>query len=298
MILPKRSAKMPDISWNDLHYVLAVGRTRAIGPAARRLGVNETTVSRRIARAEQSLGSKLFDRIRGAMIPTRAGVIAMERAERVEAEIDRLKGLAAGADQALAGTVRITAIPLIVNRLLMPNLRHLYAAHPRLHIEAIAEPRNISITRRDADLALRLARPHREQRILSRRIGNLTYAAYGPSRPVSRSLPWITYETGLAALPHVAWINDTIEREEENAPILTVNDSEVALHAIKAGVGKSLLPCAIADREKGVARLSGPLLDRELWLLVHPELRNLARIRAVVAWLDALVENFASSARR
>jgi DNA-binding transcriptional LysR family regulator len=289
---------MPDISWNDLRYVLAVGRTRALAPAARRLGVNETTVARRIVRLEQSLGSKLFDRIRGTMIPTHAGHIAVERAEQMEAEIDRLKGLATGADQAVAGTVRITSIPLIVNRLLMPNLEPLYAAHPHLHIEAIAEPRNISITRRDADLALRLARPDREQGILSRRIGNLTYAAYGPSKRLGCALPWITYATGLAALPHVAWINDAIEQEEGNGPSLTVNDSEVALHAVKAGVGKSLLPCAIADREKGIARLSGPLLDRELWLLVHPELRNLARIRTVIAWLDTLVEEFAGSARR
>jgi DNA-binding transcriptional LysR family regulator len=289
---------MPEIDWSDLRYVLAVARTRALAPAARRLGVNETTVARRIARAEQSLGSKLFNRIHGAMIPTDAGQLALERAEQVETEIDRLKGLAAGADQAVAGTVRITSIPLIVNRLLMPNLTQLYAAYPRLHVEAIAEPRNISITRRDADIALRLARPDREHRIISRRIGYLTYAVYGPSRRVGRSLPWITYETGLAALPHVVWINNAIEREEESAPTLTVNDSEVALHAIKAGVGKSLLPCAIGDQQEGVARLSGPLLDRELWLLVHPELRDLARIRVVVEWLDALAEEFASSGRR
>jgi hypothetical protein len=65
-----------------------------------------------------------------------------------------------------------------------------------------------------------------------------------------------------------------------------------------SGAGRSLLPCAIGDQQKGIARLSGPVLDRELWLLVHPELRNFARIRAVVEWLDALVEEFTISARR
>src|SRR5262249_6312518 len=152
-----------------------------------------------------------------------------------------------------------------------------------LHIELVAEPRNISLMRRDADVALRLARPERENSVIARRIGQLAYAIYGPSRRSSRSLPWITYEAGVARLPHVAWI-EMARKHDPRAPCsLTVNDSEVALQAIRAGLGRSLLPCAIGDREVGLKRLSGPvpILERELWLLVHPELRSLARMKAV-----------------
>jgi Bacterial regulatory helix-turn-helix protein, lysR family len=90
VILRIQSAKKPDLNWNDLRHILAVARARALAPAARQLGVNETTVARRIARAEHSLGSKLFDRIEGAMVPTEAGEIAVERAERLEVEVDFL----------------------------------------------------------------------------------------------------------------------------------------------------------------------------------------------------------------
>jgi DNA-binding transcriptional LysR family regulator len=279
---------MPDLDWNDLRHLLAVARCRALAPAARDLGVNETTVARRIARAEQCLGSKLFDRVDGAMIPTQEGEVAVARAERVEVEIDVLKGAATGADGSATGTVRVSAIPLIVNRVLVPALGDLYARHPRLHVEAVAEPRNISLTKREADIALRLARPDRENRVIARRLRSLSYAAYGPSRRTKGPLPWITYDTTMAALPHVAWLDKASRLDREPRPGLTVNDSEVALHAIKAGVGKSLLPCAIADREPGLRRLDGPapVLNREVWLLVLPELRSLARIRAVIDWID------------
>jgi DNA-binding transcriptional LysR family regulator len=285
---------MQELNWNDLRHVLAVARRRALAPASRDLGVNETTVARRIARAEQCLGSKLFDRVDGAMIPTQAGEVAVERAERMEVEVEVLKGTATGADGSAAGTVRVSSIPLIVNHVLIPALGDLYAAHPQLRVEAVAEPRNISLTKRDADIALRLARPDREFKVIARRLGTLSYAVYGPSGRIRRRLRWITYDATMAALPHVAWLDKASRLDRDVGPGLTVNDSEVALHAIRAGVGRSLLPCAIADRDPGLRRLDGPapVLERELWLLVLPELRGLARIRAVIDWLDRVVARY------
>jgi DNA-binding transcriptional LysR family regulator len=125
--------------------------------------------------------------------------------------------------------------------------------------------------------------------VIARRIGELAYAVYAARRRRTASLGWITYEEGLSALPHVVWLDRAIKRDG-GMPALTVNDSEVALHATREGVGKSLLPCVIGDREAGLVRLSGPAvaLRRELWLLVHPEIRHLARVKAVVAWLERL----------
>ena len=294
-----QSAKKPDLNWNDLRHILAVARSRALAPAARQLGVNETTVARRIARVEHSLGSKLFDRIEGAMVLTEAGEIAAERAERLEAEVDFLTAAASGLDASAAGTVRVSAIPLIVNRMLIPALPLLYGVHPQLCLQAIAEPRNVSLTKREADIALRFARPDREQKVIARRIGTLSYAVYGPSRRAAGRLRWITYDPGMVALPHVAWIEKAIRLERGAPASLTVNDSEVALHAIRAGVGKSLLPCAVGDREPGLSRLDDPtpVLDRELWLLMLPEFKALARIRAVVDWLDELATGFLAPPR-
>ena len=281
---------MPDLNWQDLRYVLAVARAGALAAAARGLRVDETTVARRIARAEAALGARLFDRIKGALTPTEAGQAVIAQAERVEATVDALTASAAGADAAVAGTVRLTTIPLLLNRLLAPALDRLLRAHPALRVELVAEPRNLSLTKRDADIALRLARPAREPAVIARRIGTLPYAVFAPARRAARALPWIAYEDAMAGLPHARWIAAAIRHARAGRPRLVVNDAETALHAIKAGLGRSLLPCAIGDREPGLKRQPGPpVLSRELWLLVHPDLRHLARIRAVVAWLEATV---------
>ena len=234
--------------------------------------------------------STLFDRGDGTLRPTEAGLSVIERAERIEAEVGSLDESVAKSDGQASGIVRVTSIPLIVNRLLLPAIRFLYAAYPGLRLETVAEPRNLSISRRDADVALRLARPDREQAVLARKIAVLKYAAYGPKGRRSARLPWITYEDGLAAQPHVTWINQAIKRESSQ-PILTVNDSEVALQAIKEGLGRSLLPCAIGDRDRALRRIGdgAPVLEREAWLLVHPGARRLQRVNAVMEWIEETI---------
>jgi len=234
------------------------------------------------------------------MQPTEAGQVAVDRAERMEIEIDLLKTAASGVDATASGTVRVTSIPMVINRFLIPALPVLYSAYPRLRLEAIAEPRNVSLTRRDADIALRLARPEREQKVIARRIGELDYSVYAPKDGERQYLPWITYEDGMESLPHVAWIDNAIKHEGREPAGLKVNDSEVALCAISAGVGRSLLPRVIGDAEPKLKRVSGaaPILTRELWLLVHPEIRNLARIKAVIDWLSETISEATKSKAR
>lgn len=278
---------MQDLNWNDLRYILAVARTGAISVAARSLGVNETTVSRRIARAEMVLGSKLFERHDSLLNPTERGRLVIEHAERVDLEVMRLKGAATGGDAATVGQVRVTSIPLVINRMLVPTLDRLTDAHPNLRLQLVAEPRNFSLHRREADIALRFSRPDKEQSIIARRLERLDYAVYGSSRKGKGAQPWITYDDSMSSLPHVTWINRQIKRERSGSAALTVNDSEVALNAIAAGAGRSLLPCIIGDHERQLTRLSGPdpVLRRDLWVLLHPEIKKLARIRVVVEWL-------------
>jgi DNA-binding transcriptional LysR family regulator len=294
-------AKSQAMNWNDLRYLLAVAQGGTLSAAARQLRVDETTVARRVAAAEAALGTRLFERVDRAMRPTRAGEVAIAHAERVDREMHGLQGRIAGADAAVAGTVRLTSVPIIVNRLLAPALPDLVAAHPLLRLELIAEPRNLSLTKREADIALRLARPQGGGTAVARRIGRLDYAVYGPSpqrlRPTSgprgsnaAALPWITYEAGLDDLPQAKWIA-AATRGAATTPVLTAADAETILAAVRAGVGKSLLPCAVAEREPGLRRLgdAAPVLSRELWLLVHADLRKLARIGAVIGWIERTV---------
>src|SRR6202007_657615 len=149
------------------------------------------------------------------------------------------------------------------NRLLVPALPALRAAHPLLQMQLAADPRNLSLISREADIALRFARPATEYRPFARRGGEFAYAVYGPAGAQGKALPWITYEDRLSALPHVRWLAAVFAAEPNAGTALVVNDSDVAVHAIRAGLGRSLLPCRIADRETGLKRLRGkPALTR------------------------------------
>lgn len=285
---------MRELNWNDLRFLLALARGRTLAEAARRLGVNESTVARRVAQAEQSLGARLFERSAGVFQASEVGQTVLAGAERVELEVQAVERAVSGADRAAAGSVRVTSVPLLVNRLLVPALPSLLGRHPRLRVELIAEPRDLSLTRREADIALRLARPRKEQRALARRIGRLDYAVYaragGEVEGDVEALPWITYEDRMADLPQWRWLAERSAAEGTLAAV-AVNDAEALLQAVRAGLGKSLLPLAIAEREPGLRRLGAaqPALSRELWLMVHPELRDLARIRVVMDWLASAV---------
>jgi len=274
------------MEWSDLRYVLTIARAGTLAAAARRLGVNQTTAARRLAAAEAALGARLFERRDRVLSPTKAGEAAIARAAQVEQEMLALERGVGGADAAVAGIVRLTAVPILANRLLIPAAPRLFVRHPHLCLELIAEPRNLSLTRREADIALRLARPE-SGAALARRVGRLDYAVYRPRRRNADGLAWITYEEGLSHLPQARFIA-AAARAEDTAPLL-LNDAEAIVQAVRAGLGKSLLPCFVGEREPGLKRLGRVALARDIWLMVHRDLRAQARIAAVIDWVMELM---------
>jgi len=279
---------MQDLDWNDLRYVLWISRTGRLAGAAGKLGVNETTVARRLARVERLLRVRLFERDAGILRPTDSGQIVIRRAERIELDVDAVRDGVASADSIAVGKVRITAVPLVLNYILIPALPKLLSSYPRLQLELNADPRNLSVTNREADIALRMARPDKAYRAVARRVGVIDYAVYGASR--RRPLPWITHDPSGSHLPQVRWMARAVGSDREALASVVVNDSELALNAVRAGLGRTLLPCRIGDAVRELSRLSGakPVLARDMWLIVHPDLKHLARVRAVIEWCDRL----------
>jgi DNA-binding transcriptional LysR family regulator len=286
------------IDWNDLRYILAVGRNGSLSGAARSLGVNDTTVARRIAAAEKTLGVQLFDKVPiGRLSPTRAGEIVVTHAELIERQVIELSNLVAGGDAAVAGNVRLTAVPILANRVLVPASGGLLDKYPRLRVEIVADFRDLSLTKREADIALRLAAPNKAtgSAVLARKISVLEYGVYaaaGLDADAASRLPWITYEPAMGHIPQARWIRDEIERSAQPAAAISVNDAEGILRAVQAGLGRSLLPCIVAGSVPGLRRIPGARGEepyfRELWVLTHPEQRSLARIDAVIAWLESI----------
>lgn len=287
---------MHDFDWNDLRYILALARAGSYAGAARQLKIDPTTVARRLRAIESALEVRLFERgAEGEMRLSQTGEVAARRAEAIEAEVGGLTAAVKGADTPASGIVRVTAVPILINRVLVPALPPLLGQHPGLRIELIADSRELSLTRREADIALRLARPDHDSgaRVAARRIGTLAYAAYVSAALQNKAddLPWLSYEDGMAHLPPARWLAKAAQKDGSLASV-AVNDAETILQAVLAGLGRSLLPCLVADQVPGIVRVPVTGLhppDREIWLLTHPDLRPLARIATVLAWIDASI---------
>ncbi len=291
-------------NWNDLRYVLAVSRRDRLAEAARLLGVDDTTVSRRLAALEAATGRRLFHRLAdGRLELTEAGRAAATLADRMDREIGALKAGAADSD-GVSGVVRLTSVPFVVNRMLVPAIGPLLVRHPQLRVEMISEARNLSLSRREADMALRLARPPSGgMRVKCRRVGSLRHAAYMAAGQPDRAaaLPWVSYDETMAHLPQARWMAAAIRRGPARAARLRVSDIETALEAVAAGHGRSLFPCVIADRDRRLRRTPGDAHpappSRELWLLVHAELSRLPRIEAVTQWIAERAAEASGSGR-
>ncbi|MEW6343934.1 MAG: LysR family transcriptional regulator [Pseudomonadota bacterium] len=284
---------MPALDWNDLQYVLAVAREGSFATAGRRLKIDSTTVSRRVRTIESALGARLFERTAdGRMRPTEAGEVVVTRAEWVESQIAGLNAAVSGADAAISGSVRVTSVPILVNRVLIPALPALLERYPDLQIELIADSHDLNLSRRDADVAVRLARPGEEvgDRVFARRIGLLRYGVYvhESREDDAHELPWVTYEEAMGHIPQAKWIDYAAARSTGLAAV-AVNDAEPLLQCVLAGLGRSLLPCIVADRVSGIVRVGadgGAPLEREIWTLTHPDVRHLARVAAVLEWIE------------
>ncbi len=277
------------MDWNALQLILAVARAGTLSAASRHLSIDQTTVSRRLKAFEANLGLPLFSRIDGSLIPTEAGERVIAAAETMETAAGGLQESLSGSLQSCEGRVRLTAVPILMNCLLIPALGPLLAQHPKLQLETIAETGNLSLNRRETDLALRFARPQKDAG-LCRRLADVSYALYGTTAEGPQPKTLITYEETHAHLPQARWLSK--QAEKHRIAQLRVNDAASALAAVRAGLGQSLLPEMIAQSDLSLRRVTdGPaVLSREVWLLVHPEVRQLPRVQAVIDWLDKLFE--------
>ncbi len=291
---------MQMLNWNDLRYVLALQRGQTIGRAARLMNVDATTVSRRLATIQSATTTPLFIRqTDGGLRLTPIGEAIADRAEAIEHQVE-LIGETLGSDQqSYAGMVRLTSVPILINRVFAPRIGDLLKPYPGLEVELIPDSRDLSLTRREADLAIRLARPVTGGiKINARRIGQLDYSLYGSSSystSEAANLPWVNYDDSMAHITQAQWINRVVRISPCDVSGLKVHDGETVTEAVIAGHGKSLLPNIVADRIKGLQRISNDsgidLPSRELWLLSHSDQRDLRRIRIVISLIEKIIGN-------
>lgn len=282
------------VSSDDLRLVLALARGGSLSGAAAALGVDHSTAYRRLNALERRLGVRVAERRREGYVLTAAGTEMLAAAEQVADTLAGLERKLAGRDLQLEGSVRLTAPDDMAVALLSPMLARFQAAYPAIHLEVVTDNRMLSLTRREADIAVRPSRQPPED-LVGRRIGVLAggiYAAPGLAAAHAGA-------NDLAALCDSAWIGFedsgratvygrfTYETIPPDRLVQRSNSLLMQAAAAREGAGLVALPCFLGDDDPGLARVLGPLdaLTSALWLLTHRDLQRTARIRALLDFL-------------
>lgn len=278
--------------WDDVRLFLALYRSRTVGDAGRSLGVDGSTVSRRLAGLEEALAATLFQRGRSGITPTLAAEDLLPVAERIEEAMARFASAAEGLEREVTGLVRITCPPDAAEVVLVPLLPELIEHHPSLRIEIAPSEALADLTRREADIALRVVRPERGDLIVTRLLTVKWTLAAAPE--LARSLgtlrswtdaPWIGWGEGCRHVPAARWRSQHVERDAS-----ICSDSlrlQIALAA--AGTGVVLVPEPCLDHF-GLVRVRFGAALREsaaawpaddVFLVTHQMLRDVPRVQAV-----------------
>ncbi|MBB2973396.1 LysR family transcriptional regulator [Mesorhizobium sp. RMAD-H1] len=287
------------MNWDDIRIFLAVARAGQILGAARRLGLNHTTVARRLTALETALNTTLLTRRTNGSELTQAGEEFLLSAERMEAEMLAARAHVGDADVAISGTVRIGAPDGFGVTFLAPRLASLTARYPDLTIQLVPVPRSFSLSRREADIAITVDRPD-QGRLIARKLVDYTLGLYAHARYLQEhGIPQSVEELGSHRL--VGYVEDLVispslnyasEISRDWKPAFEVSSALGQVEAVKAGAGIGILHAFIAREHADlVPVLPERVIRRSYWLAYHESARTLRRVTAVSGFISDLVES-------
>jgi DNA-binding transcriptional LysR family regulator len=308
---------MPALDWDDLRYALAVGTAGSLAGAARSLGVNHTTVLRRLDALEAHLGSRLFDRQRSGYQPTEAGLALLAQARHMATRADEVERQVLGRDRELTGPLRVTTAFVVMDHLLPQPLADFSRAYPGIEVEVVENAFLVDLSsrhadtaqawsRREADVALRLSANVAEH-LVGRQLGATqcrVYALRGaPGLPqavtsldvLTREAPWVAFERDATARVYDRWLGQHLVQANVRIRVDIFNAKAAMLHT---GIGVAVLPTFMEDKHPELVAVSEPIpeLAQPVWMLTYPDLRQTARVRSFMQFVgDALVQRLARS---
>ena len=287
------------LDWDDLRFFLAIARHGSLSAAAKELHVAQSTVGRRLASLEGTLGVRLLNRTPDGYLPTLAGQDVRGQAERLEAEFLLLERSVGGRDTRLAGLVRVTCAETVTTHLLAPCLATLHRQHPDITIELLPSPRELSLSMREADISVRLRRSDQHDLVV-RRIGTVAFGLYASPDYLERhGSP--DFEDGCPGHHLVTQVEDLQDVTQADwlaalAPrariALQTSNHEAAVAAAIHDGGLACLACFRADREDGLVRIAvpSPTPAAGMWLVVHRDNRHMHRIRVVLTHITEHIQ--------
>jgi DNA-binding transcriptional LysR family regulator len=286
------------MEWDDARYVLAIHRESSLSQAAHKLGVNQSTVGRRLEAIEEALGARLFFRTRDGYVLTPEGETLVPHAERMEDAAHAIQREIGGREAQLSGTVRITGPDPFSARILMPALAQLHARYPNIDLELVADNRALSLTKREADIAVRIGL-RAEPQLVVRKVATVAFGVYASplylaarGRPKPPDFDGHTFiaDEPMAGPADGAWL---AYRGASTRTIFRSQSTLACLEAAAIGMGIALLPCYLGDTEPRLERIGEATPPAPVLLLLHPDLQHASRIRACC---DALVASIQSQA--
>jgi DNA-binding transcriptional LysR family regulator len=295
---PSHASTTTVLNWDDLRIVLAIAEHGTLSGAAAGLRISHPTLSRRLQRIERRLGTRLFERTPSSLRLTAAGEDMRQLALRLRDDIAALERRIGGRDTGPGGPIRLTA-PDAVSEYLLPGiLAELCREHTGLTVDLIVSNQVLSLAQRSADIALRITDSPTET-LRGRRVGTVAMAIYAARNlPVPETLgtlsgiPWVGFDAALACSGPGSWVAHNVA---ENDIRLRANTLLGAAQAVRSGIGCGVLPCFVGGSIPELVRIGAPLpaLSVPLWLLVHPEMARLPRIRRACDALTAKLRDAA-----
>jgi DNA-binding transcriptional LysR family regulator len=275
---------MHEIDWDNLRFFLSVAATGSISGAARDLRTSHSTVLRRLASLDENLGARLFKRLPSGYIMTAAGEQLREHltgiAERIEAAQRQLSGL----DTRPSGTIRVTSTDTLIQGLLPPLFAEFRKAHPGIQLQLVMNNAFLSLTKREADVAIRpSSRP--AENLIGRRVGRIQTALYASkaywkahARKPFDTHDWVVPDESLGHLAQARWAAKHVPAQRV---AVSVDSLLGMVIAVRAGMGIGMLLTLLADQDTQLVRIREPQaeLDTDVWILTHADLKHVPRIR-------------------
>lgn len=279
---------MRHLDWNNLKYFLAVARSGGLTPAAASLDTSASTVSRHIDAMEATLGSRLFLRQQRGYLLTDAGSALLEHVVEVERAMQAVERKGDAVNE-LVGEVKLATFESLAHYLLVPNLPTFNAQYPQLRVELLVNRHLANLSRREADLALRIADPrHREHDpdYIAHCVGTFRFELYCTPEALARvngdwqRLPHIGWDAAWFRLPMVEWLNILFP---DQTPVLRSNTMQTHYTAAFSGLGAALLPRFIGDNDARLMPVKTDAFEtqQEIWLMYHRDLKGSGRVLAM-----------------
>lgn len=282
------------MDWDNLRYFLELARTGTLAGAARRMGVEHTTVSRRIQALEKQIGEALFARETSGHRLTEAGRHLLPGVEAMEAAVLGVERAAPTPGGGPSGLVRVGATEGFGTLILAPHLARLTQQHPQLSIDLLALPRMLHLSRREADIVISLERPTRGSVIVTK-LADYTLHLYGQREYLARR-PLVSQREDLRHHAFISYVDDLLFTKELQFLDQLYQPERFAFRstsitaqyeAVRAGAGLAVLPAFLADRDPVLARVlpQEARFTRTFWMSMPAEARHLARMQAVWGFL-------------